>query len=144
MHGGADLEQNKLLSRNIAPSPMFKVIQDPRFTRFGYFLSRTGIDELPQLFNVLNNNMSLVGPRPLPIKEGNALAMDWSWRWQVKPGLFSYWVLSPNRYESLKKWKELELQTIQIQSVKEDFDVIVRILMQQIRSLFYYLPNIFQ
>lgn len=144
MRVGAENSQEQFSKLNIAPAPMFKLKKDPRFTSIGYYLSHTGLDELPQLINVLKNEMSLVGPRPLPIAEGKALKEDWNWRWQVKPGLFSYWVLSPKRYQSLDTWKELELQTIQIQSLKDDINVIFQILKQQFYSLFRYLPNIFQ
>lgn len=144
MKVGAENTQKQLAKLNIAPAPMFKLKKDPRFTSIGYYLSHTGLDELPQLINVLKNDMSLVGPRPLPIAEGKALKEDWNWRWQVKPGLFSYWVLSPKRYQGLDTWKELELQTIQIQSLKDDINVIFQILKQQFYSLFRYLPNIFQ
>lgn len=144
MRAGAEAERDSLKKENIAPAPMFKVPQDPRFSPFGYFLSRTGIDELPQLVNVLKNDMSLVGPRPLPVTEGNALGANWGWRWQVKPGLFSYWVLSSDRYRSLEKWRQLELRTIRIKSLKGDIVVIIRVLHQQMLFLLRYLPNIFQ
>jgi lipopolysaccharide/colanic/teichoic acid biosynthesis glycosyltransferase len=77
-------------------SAMFKISNDPRFVKFGKFLSHTGLDELPQLVNVIKGEMSLVGPRPLPVAEANSLKIidvDWYfWRHQVKPGLFSLWV----------------------------------------------------
>lgn len=144
MRVGADSKQKQFSKFNIAPSPMFKLVKDPRLTSIGYYLSHTGIDELPQLINVLKNDMSLVGPRPLPIAEGKALKEDWNWRWQVKPGLFSYWVLSPNRYKNIRIWKQLEYQTISISSISGDLQVIARVLTQQIRSVFNYIPNMFQ
>ncbi len=144
MRVGADNKQKQLSKLNIAPAPMFKLEKDPRFTSIGYYLSRTGIDELPQLINILKNDMSLVGPRPLPIAEGTALMHDWDWRWRVKPGLFSYWVLSPHRYENLETWKQLEKKTVQMASFIEDFFVIQKIIKQQIRALRAYLPNILQ
>ncbi len=144
MRVGAENQQKQLSKINIAPTPMFKLEKDPRFTSIGYYLSHTGIDELPQLINVLKNDMSLVGPRPLPIAEGKALKDDWSWRWQVKPGLFSYWVLSPDRYQSLEKWKQLEKKTVQITNPHVDGILMLTILKRQILSLAHYFPNIFQ
>jgi len=141
---GADSRQKQFSKLNIAPAPMFKLKKDPRFTSIGYYLSHTGLDELPQIFNVLKNDMSLVGPRPLPIAEGKALKDDWNWRWQVKPGLFSYWVLSPHRYQSLEKWKQLEKETIQISNLQADCILMVKILSRQVKSLVDYFPSIFQ
>lgn len=143
MINGAEKKQTKLMTRNIAPSPMFKIEHDPRYTQLGYFLAHTGIDELPQLVNVIKNEMSLVGPRPLPIREGNKLDRSWNRRWQVLPGLFSEWVLSPRRYESLASWKKLELETIQHDSITYDFSLLVRVLVRQGRILLKILPTLF-
>ena len=91
----------KYQKENQAPKPMFKISKDPRFIKkqfgpfnfnVGYFLSHSGIDELPQLINILKGEMNFIGPRPLPIKEATALAKkhpQWhQWRCQVKQVFF--------------------------------------------------------
>lgn len=116
MYVGADKDKEKFESLNVAPGPMFKIFNDPRFVGIGAWLSRTGIDELPQLVNVLQGEMSLVGPRPLPVAEAQKLTRqrpDWVWRWRVKPGIFSEWSASERRHSTLKEWQHLEKLTLQ-------------------------------
>jgi lipopolysaccharide/colanic/teichoic acid biosynthesis glycosyltransferase len=106
---------------NEAPAPMFKIARDPRFVGIGWLLSRTGLDELPQLWNVVRGEMSLVGPRPLPVGEARALPKDWrAWREQVRPGIFSQWALSGDKHQSLATWRKLEEATLQTGNPKED------------------------
>ena len=89
-----DAEKLKSLNKrlNEADGPVFKIREDPRFTRLGKFLSHTGWDELPQLFNILKNEMALIGPRPLPISEARKLKSWQKKRQAIKPGIISPWV----------------------------------------------------
>jgi lipopolysaccharide/colanic/teichoic acid biosynthesis glycosyltransferase len=109
---GSESKRRILLKKNEAPWPMFKLQNDPRYTKIGRFLSRTGVDELPQLINILKGEMSLVGPRPLPVYEAKKLPENWNFRYKVKPGIISEWVLNKKRYHSLTIWKKLEERTI--------------------------------
>jgi len=122
----ADKLKPRFQKLNNAPWPMFKVYNDPRYTKIGHFLSKTGIDELPQIWNILKGDMSIVGPRPLPVAESAELGNEWNFRYQVRPGILSEWAVSPDRYASLKKWKELEKETLQKGSLLYDLTLIWR------------------
>lgn len=91
----------------------FKIKGDPRITRFGKFMRRTSLDELPQLINILKGDMSIVGPRPpLPREVAQYTRYDWQ-RLEVTPGLTCYWQIRPDRYElSMNEWVELDLKYI--------------------------------
>lgn len=133
MEKNAALTKHKYLKLNEAPFPMFKIHDDPRFTGLGRFLSRTGLDELPQLINIIKNEMSFVGPRPLPTKEAIALSKEWkSFREQVKPGIFSEWSISWERHKSLEKWEKLEKNTVTKGSVFKDLKYIYEVLSSQL------------
>jgi len=123
---GSEAKQKSLSKANIAPIPMFKVEDDPRFISLGKIISKLGIDELPQLLNILKGEMSFVGPRPLPVYEAVKLSSSWNFRYEARPGLISFWALSPKRYESLSKWKELEKNTLRINSVKEEVALVFK------------------
>jgi len=130
--------QTKFSELNYAPEPMFKVYNDPRFIKFGRFLSQTGLDELPQIINIIKGDMSLVGPRPLPVKEANRLnkidANWYLWRHQVKSGLFSLWVLDDKRHQNLKIWKKLEKETLKLNLFKQ-YLLIIKIVLSQLKNL---------
>lgn len=120
--------KRKLQRFNQAPAPMFKMAADPRYTSIGKWLSRSGIDELPQLLNILLNEMSWVGPRPLPVEEAKALPASWDFRYAVKPGIISEWAINPQRYFSLEKWRDLERKTVENGSIKSDLHFLLRTL----------------
>jgi len=131
-------DKTKLSKLNYAPWPMFKIGDDPRFIKFGRFLSRSGLDELPQLINVIKGEMSLVGPRPLPVAETNSLKeidYDWyAWRHQVKPGLFSLWVLDDKRHRDLKTWKKLEKETLKFNLIQQ-YLLILKVIFLQLQRI---------
>ncbi len=129
MKKNSSLKKPYLNKLNIAPKPMFKIKNDPRFHKLGKFLSHSGLDELPQFINIIKGEMSLVGPRPLPTKEAKQLNHSWDFRYQVLPGIISPWAVSPNRYQSLTTWKKLEKQTVEQvlgYSVKQDLLLIIQ------------------
>jgi lipopolysaccharide/colanic/teichoic acid biosynthesis glycosyltransferase len=125
MRRGASLFQQKLAILNEAPPPMFKISNDPRFTKIGKKLSRTGLDELPQIINVLKGEMSLIGPRPLPVREANKLNESWNFRYLVNPGLLSKWALSSKRHESLQEWRKLEINELKSGSIYDELQLIL-------------------
>lgn len=112
MYVGAEKNQFRYRQHNQAPEPMYKFWEDPRYVGLGKWLAKTGLDELPQLINIIKGEMSLVGPRPLPVAEAKKLGQTWNFRFQVKPGIFSEWSHSPQRHHSLNIWKKLEKDTL--------------------------------
>jgi lipopolysaccharide/colanic/teichoic acid biosynthesis glycosyltransferase len=99
MSQNADAMQAQLEARNEASGPLFKIADDPRVTRIGHFLRSTALDELPQLINVLRSEMSLVGPRPLPLRDCERLTALEHRRHTVRPGLTGMWQVAPERHD---------------------------------------------
>ncbi|HTL18006.1 MAG TPA: sugar transferase, partial [Patescibacteria group bacterium] len=126
----AEQLKHELAAMNEMSGPVFKVINDPRITKFGRFLRKFSIDELPQLINVLRGEMSLVGPRPLPVdevKRFNDLAHRR--RLSVKPGLTCLWQVSGrNQVKDFKDWVRLDLEYIDNWSLWLDVKIICRTL----------------
>ena len=122
---GAEERLKDLQDQNKRYGPAFKIHNDPRVTRFGRFIRRTCIDELPQLLNILKGEMSFVGPRPpLPeeVKRYNAYQKK---RLEIKPGLTCYWQIS-NRDMTFNKWVMLDIMYIQKKSIIEDVIIILK------------------
>ena len=103
-----------------------RLTNDPRITKVGRVIRATSIDELPQLVNVLIGNMSLVGPRPLPIYEHNALTKKQKMRTQVKPGLTCYWQVNGRSTLDEKTRVELDYKYIQEQNTITDIVLILK------------------
>lgn len=122
---GAEAQLERLLPYNEMDGPAFKIKNDPRITRFGKLLRRSGLDELPQLWNVMRGDMSLVGPRPgLPreVIRYDKLARQ---RLQVKPGMTCYWQLQPNRNElSFEEWMRLDQRYLRERSLWTDWKIL--------------------
>lgn len=129
----ADELKKELVEMNEADGPAFKIKDDPRVTKIGKFLRRTGLDELPQLFNILKGEMSLIGPRP-PLPEETTQYERWQLRrLSVKPGLSCFWQVKPDRNSiKFEKWMEMDLAYIDNWSLRLDF----MILLKTIRTIF--------
>ena len=118
----AEKIRTSLEDKNETDGPVFKIKNDPRITRIGKLLRKTGLDELPQLFNVLKGEMSLIGPRP-PLPQEVEKYERWQLkRLSMKPGITCTWQVIPNRHDVLfEKWMKLDIQYIENWSVKKDF-----------------------
>lgn len=127
MVAGAEKLQAQLESRNEAQGPVFKIRNDPRITRVGGFLRKTSIDELPQLFNVLRGEMSLVGPRPLAIRDYTGFSEDWQRRrFSVRPGITCLWQVSGRSSISFDQWMRLDMEYIDRWSLWLDMKILAR------------------
>jgi len=109
----AEEQLKKLQAKNEADGPVFKIKDDPRITNVGRFLRKTGLDELPQLMNVVKGDMSLIGPRP-PLEDEVKQYERWQLRrLSVKPGITCTWQIVPERHDvSFEEWMELDLKYI--------------------------------
>ena len=114
-----------LLKDNEMEGPAFKIRDDPRITRVGRFIRKTSIDELPQLWNILRGDMSIVGPRPPLPREVEQYDDYQRQRLYVTPGLTCYWQIQPHRNElSFDEWMELDIKYIQERSFLVDWKII--------------------
>lgn len=126
MRRSAEEERDKLGHINEASGPVFKIKEDPRITRLGRFLRRSSIDELPQLWNVLRGDMSLVGPRP-PLPEEVAEYSDWErQRLLVKPGITCIWQVSGRSEIDFETWVQMDIDYINRWSPKLDLELLAR------------------
>jgi lipopolysaccharide/colanic/teichoic acid biosynthesis glycosyltransferase len=126
MVNDAHRHRHHLSHLNETDGPVFKIARDPRVTRIGRFLRTTSIDELPQLFNVLRGDMSLVGPRP-PIAEEVAQYEPWQFRrLEVRPGLTCLWQISGRSRIGFQEWMRLDLEYIRKQSFGLDIKILIR------------------
>ncbi|MEI8310594.1 MAG: sugar transferase [Verrucomicrobiota bacterium] len=128
MCADAEQRQGELASRNVMQGPVFKVEDDPRVTKFGKWLRFTSIDEFPQLLNVLRGEMSLVGPRPLPVYEVEKFERAaHRRRLSMKPGLTCLWqIRGRNKVTDFKDWVRMDLEYIDNWSVLLDLYILVR------------------
>jgi exopolysaccharide biosynthesis polyprenyl glycosylphosphotransferase len=117
----------ELEAMNEVSGPVFKIKNDPRRTRVGGFLRRTSIDELPQLLNVVMGDMSLVGPRPLPVRDYEGFSVDWQRRrFSIRPGITCLWQVHGRSDISFDKWMELDLQYMDEWSLWLDLKILAR------------------
>jgi exopolysaccharide biosynthesis polyprenyl glycosylphosphotransferase len=117
----------ELQAMNEVSGPVFKMKSDPRCTRIGTFLRRTSIDELPQLLNVVIGNMSLVGPRPLPVRDYEGFSEDWQRRrFSIRPGITCLWQVRGRSDIPFDKWMELDLQYMDEWSLWLDLKILAR------------------
>lgn len=122
----AEERKSELMKFNQRSGPVFKMKEDPRVTTVGRFIRKTSLDELPQLFNVVLGDMSLVGPRPLPVAEERGYN-HWHWRrLDVKPGLTCIWQVTCRHDSDFDRWVRLDLEYISQQSLWLDFSLLCR------------------
>lgn len=126
MRKGAEDDRKLLAHLNTQSGPVFKIPEDPRLTKIGRFLRRSSLDELPQLFNVLRGDMSLVGPRPLWMPEALQATGAATFRSRVKPGLTCLWQISGRSELSYEEWVLLDLYYIAHRSTLLDMLILVQ------------------
>jgi exopolysaccharide biosynthesis polyprenyl glycosylphosphotransferase len=127
MTDGSDRRQAELEHLNEAQGPIFKIANDPRVTRVGRFLRRTSLDELPQLFNIITGDMSLVGPRPMSLRDVNLFDRGIQRkRFSVKPGLTCLWQISGRSQLPFSRWLELDLSYIERWSLGLDLKILFK------------------
>ena len=127
MVANAEALQEALEEMNEVTGPVFKINADPRITRVGTFLRKTSLDELPQLFNVLRGEMSLVGPRPLPLRDVSRFNESWLLRrFSVVPGITCLWQINGRSNTSFDRWVELDLKYIDEWSLMLDLKILVK------------------
>ena len=118
--------KEKLAHQNEMSGPMFKMKDDPRVTKIGKFIRKTSIDELPQLWNVLKGDMSLVGPRPSLPKEVKQFE-NWMYkRLTVKPGLTCYWQVSGRNNIDFEDWMKLDISYVEDRNLWIDIKLIFK------------------
>ena len=125
MTADAEAKKGRLLRLNEQDGPAFKVRRDPRVTRLGQFLRRTCLDELPQLWNVLRGDMTLVGPRPLPCEEAAACEHWQNRRLDVTPGLTCQWQVRGTLQTPFSDWVRMDIRYIESRSLLKDLTLLL-------------------
>ncbi|TRX72023.1 sugar transferase [Carboxylicivirga sp. M1479] len=124
-----------LMEKNEMDGPAFKMERDPRITGIGHFLRKTSLDELPQFFNVMLGDMSIVGPRP-PVPSEVKEYERWQLRrLSMKPGITCIWQISPNRNDvSFEDWMRMDLEYIDNWSLRLDFVIVLKTIRTMLRA----------
>jgi exopolysaccharide biosynthesis polyprenyl glycosylphosphotransferase len=126
MSAGADKLKSDLRAQNERQGPFFKMADDPRITRAGRFLRRYSLDELPQLWNVVRGEMSLVGPRPHPLDDFERYELGDLQRLDVPPGLTGLWQVTARRDPSFERSLALDLEYIRSWTLWRDFLILYK------------------
>lgn len=126
MRADAEVLQTQLIAMNNVDGPMFKIFEDPRVTRVGWFLRRNSLDELPQLLNVLKGEMSLVGPRPLKMTEMTCCPGWRDMRLSVRPGITGLWQINGRSNTAFHDWIRHDTQYVRNWSVGMDCRILTK------------------
>ena len=126
MYIDAEERLQELMHLNEQSGPAFKIKDDPRITKIGKFIRKTSLDELPQLFNVLKGDMSLVGPRPPIPREVEQYNSYQKQRLLVKPGLTCIWQVSGRNNIGFDEWVEMDLEYIKNRNLLLDIKLILK------------------
>jgi exopolysaccharide biosynthesis polyprenyl glycosylphosphotransferase len=123
----AEKQQHVLEHLNEVEGPVFKIKKDPRITHVGVFLRRFSIDELPQLLNVFKGEMSLVGPRPLPLRDVERIDLQWhKRRFSIKPGITCLWQVNGRSNIGFTEWVRMDLDYIDKWSLGLDLKILLK------------------
>ncbi len=120
------IQKDQLMHLNEADGPVFKIKKDPRVTPVGSIIRKLSIDELPQFFNVLKGEMSIVGPRPPVPREVEEYTAFERGRLAVKPGITCLWQVSGRSNISFERWVQLDLDYIETMSFSNDIRILLR------------------
>ena len=134
MVSNADELKNNLRQANQRSGPFFKIAGDPRITRLGHILRRYSLDELPQLWNVLKGDMSLVGPRPHPLDDVAAYEVEHLARLDVTPGITGLWQVTARRDPSFQRGMELDREYIRTWSLGSDMRILMKTFLAVVRG----------
>jgi lipopolysaccharide/colanic/teichoic acid biosynthesis glycosyltransferase len=126
MYTDAEDRKAELMFSNEADEVVFKMKNDPRVTRVGYFIRKLSIDELPQIFNVMRGDMSLVGPRPPVPVELESYPLDAFRRLEVMPGITGLQQVTGRSGLPFRRWVELDVEYIRDQSLKKDIEILLK------------------
>lgn len=139
MYFGAEKDKGKYSHMNQADGPVFKIRDDPRYTKIGNIISHLGLDELPQLLNIMKGDMVFIGPRPLPKDEAEKIPKKYEKRFTVLPGVTSLWVIRGGHKLSFQKWMELDLLYVTKKSMILDIEIIFKTISMFLRVVSRYL-----
>lgn len=134
----AESRRSKVERLNEADGPVFKIHNDPRYTRIGKVLSHLALDELPQLMNIIEGTMVFVGPRPLPLSEAQRVPKRYVDRFLVLPGMTSSWIVEGAHKLSFKRWMELDVEYVKNKTIGGDVVILVKTVIVVFRMIFSY------
>ena len=127
MVASAEKLQDRYMGLNEMSGPVFKIKNDPRITRLGRTLRKTSLDELPQLWNVLRGDMSLVGPRAMSVRDYGLFPQDWQRRrFSVLPGITCLWQVNGRNSVGFDAWMEMDMEYIDRWSFWLDLKILAR------------------